>query len=54
MVGDEAVQQRALKCIFAYNYKYVTPYRFLFVLCALLMRFSKLEIIRIEKVGILD
>lgn len=28
MVGDEAVQQRALKCIFKYNYKYLTPYRF--------------------------
>ncbi|OZC06750.1 hypothetical protein X798_06254 [Onchocerca flexuosa] len=27
MVGDEAVQQRALKCIFTYNYKYLTPYR---------------------------
>ncbi|VDK69683.1 unnamed protein product [Litomosoides sigmodontis] len=27
MVGDEAVQQRALKCIFKYNYKYLTPYR---------------------------
>uniref|UniRef100_A0A915PHK9 U3 small nucleolar RNA-associated protein 20 N-terminal domain-containing protein n=1 Tax=Setaria digitata TaxID=48799 RepID=A0A915PHK9_9BILA len=27
MVGDDAVQQRALKCIFAYNYKYLIPYR---------------------------
>uniref|UniRef100_A0A1I7W3C8 DRIM domain-containing protein n=1 Tax=Loa loa TaxID=7209 RepID=A0A1I7W3C8_LOALO len=27
MVGDEAVQQRALKCIFTYNYKYLSPYR---------------------------
>uniref|UniRef100_A0A1I8EDV8 DRIM domain-containing protein n=1 Tax=Wuchereria bancrofti TaxID=6293 RepID=A0A1I8EDV8_WUCBA len=27
MIADEAVQQRALKCIFTYNYKYVTPYR---------------------------
>ncbi|KAL3993561.1 Down-regulated in metastasis family protein [Acanthocheilonema viteae] len=27
MVGDEAVQQRALKCIFTYNYNYLTPYR---------------------------
>ncbi|KAM3721020.1 Small subunit processome component [Dirofilaria immitis] len=27
MVADEGVQQRALNCIFTYNYKYLTPYR---------------------------
>lgn len=27
IIADETVQQRALKCIFTYNYKYVTPYR---------------------------